>query len=82
LISAAETIPLGRPLRFRIDSPAKTDWIRAIPIRHDGPLEVGIRFAQPCLDDLLLAAMLGIDMGSLLFEDGRPPTFDDAWYAG
>jgi hypothetical protein len=79
LISTPETIPLGTSVRFRIDSPARSDWIRAIPLRRDGPLQVGIRFDQPCLDDLLLAAMLGIDLGSLLFEDGRPPTFGDAW---
>ncbi len=77
LISTDEAIPLGTPVCFRLESPAKTDWIRAHPVRHAGPLQVGIRFVQPCLDDLLLAAMLGIDLGSLILEGGRPPTFAD-----
>jgi hypothetical protein len=77
LVSTEEIIPLGTPVRFRIESPAKTDWIGAIPIRLGGPLQVGIRFVQPCLDDLLLAAMLGVDLASLIIEGGRPPTFAD-----
>ncbi len=77
LISTEETIPLETPVRFRIESPARTDWIGAIPIRLGGPLQLGIRFVQPCLDDLLLAAMLGIDLGSLIHENGQPLTFAD-----
>jgi hypothetical protein len=77
LISTEETLPLGEHVLFRIESPAKTDWIRAYPVRHAGRLEVGLRFDQPCLDDLLLAAMLGIDLGALVLEGGRPPSFDD-----
>jgi hypothetical protein len=77
LISTKEAIPLGTPLRFRLESPAKTDWIGAHPVRHAGSLRLGIRFVKPCLDDLLLAAMLGIDLGSLILDGGRPPTFAD-----
>jgi hypothetical protein len=77
LIFTEEAIPFGTPLCLRLESPAKTDWIRAHPVRRAGPLQVGIRFVQPCLDDLLLAAMLGIDLGSLIIEGGRPPTFAD-----
>jgi hypothetical protein len=61
LISTEETLRLGSPLRFRIEGPVKTDWIWALPVRPAGPLQVGIRFVQPCHDDRLLAAMLGID---------------------
>lgn len=77
LISTEETLQLGEHVLFRIESPAKTDWIRAYPVRNAGRLEVGLRFDQPCLDDLLLAAMLGIDLGALVLEGGRPPSFDD-----
>lgn len=50
-----------------------------IPVRHDQPHQIGFRFAKPCLDDLLLAAMLGIDLGATVFEGGRPPTLADSW---
>jgi PilZ domain len=77
LIVTDEILPLRGTLWFRMESPAKTDWIGVVPVRHDKPHQIGIRFAKPCLDDLLLAAMLGIDLGANILEAGRPPTFAD-----
>ena len=77
LIVTDEILPLRGTLWFRMESPAKTDWIGVVPVRQDKPHQIGIRFRRPCLDDLLLAAMLGIDLGPTVLEGGRPPTFDD-----
>jgi hypothetical protein len=78
LVSTEEIVPLEGYVFFRIESPVKTDWIRAYPVRHAGRLELGLRFHQPCLDDLLLAAMMGIDLGAIILEGGRPTSFDDS----
>jgi hypothetical protein len=77
LISTEETLPLGMSLHFRIESPAKTDWIGVVSVRHDQPHQFGVRFALPCLDDLILAAILGIDLGATVLAGGRPQTFAD-----
>ncbi|MGP0064057.1 MAG: PilZ domain-containing protein [Isosphaeraceae bacterium] len=77
LIVTDERLPLCQTMWFRMESPAKTDWIGVVPVREDRPRQIGIRFVRPCLDDLLLAAMLGIDLGDAVFPDGRPPTFAD-----
>ena len=79
LLVTDEVLPLCGTLWFRMESPAKTDWIGVNPVRHDHSRELGIRFAKPCMDDLLLAAMLGIDLGSSLFEGERPLSFADSW---
>jgi PilZ domain len=79
LIVTDEILPLGGKLWFRMESPAQTDWIGVVPVRHNQLHQIGFRFAKPCLDDLLLAAMLGIDLGATVFDGGRPPTFADTW---
>ena len=61
----------------RMESPAKTDWIAAVSVRLGDSDEVGIRFVDPCPDDLLLAAMLGIDLGPTILGGPRPESVDD-----
>ena len=78
LIVTDEMLPIQGKLWFRMECPAKTDWIGVVPVRHDQPgASIGIRFVRPCLDDLILAAMLGIDLGATVFEGGRPLTIAD-----
>ena len=77
LIVTDEMLPIQGKLWFRMEDPAKTDWIGVVPVRHDDLRQIGIRFVRPCLDDLILAAMLGIDLGATVFEGGRPLTIAD-----
>ena len=72
LVSAEATIPLGKPIRFRIETPARTAWIAAVPVRRGDPRLVGIRFLQRCPYEILLAGMLGVDLGvSIIGGDAR-----------
>ena len=77
LIVADEMPPLHGSLWFRMESPAKTDWIGAEPVRHEGSRRMGLRFIRPCPDDFLLAAMVGVNLMLTILDGGRPPTFDD-----
>jgi hypothetical protein len=60
---------LGMALCFRLEEPAKTDWIWANPVRYGAPWEVGLRFYRPCPGVFLMAATVGIDLASLLEID-------------
>jgi PilZ domain len=72
-----ETPPLHEPIWVRMESPVKTDWLAAVPVRV-GPLrEVAVSFREPCPDDFLLAAMLGIDLGPTIMGCDRPQSWDD-----
>jgi hypothetical protein len=77
LIVADEMPPPRGSFWFRMESPAKTDWIGVEPVRHEGSRRMGLRFVRPCPDDFLLAAMLGVDLVLSILDGGRPPTFDD-----
>lgn len=76
LLSVDEVPPIGA-LWMRMESPARTDWIRVEAVRIDRPGQVAVRFPRPCDDDLLLAAMLGLDFGPTLIDGGLPQSFDD-----
>jgi hypothetical protein len=73
-----DEVPPAGVLWMRMESPARTDWIAAVPIRHDPSRQVAVRFHRPCEDDVLLAAMLGLDFGPTLLDGGLPRSFDDA----
>ena len=75
LVSTEGAIAIGRPLRFRIESPAKTDWIGAVTVRIEDAALIGIRFLQPCQDSLLLAGMLGIELGVSVVDGDLDPKF-------
>jgi hypothetical protein len=77
LIVAQEPPALHEGTWVRMEVPAKTDWIAAVPVRLGELNEVGIRFVDPCPDDLLLAAMLGIDLGPTILKGPRPESVDD-----
>jgi hypothetical protein len=77
LIVAEEPPALHETIWVRMEVPAKTDWIAAVPVRLGGSNRVGIRFVDSCPDDLLLAAMLGIDLGPTILGGPRPESFDD-----
>jgi PilZ domain len=73
-----DDVPPAGTLWMRMESPARTDWVAAVPIRHGPSRQVAVRFLRPCEDDLLLAAMLGLDFGPTLLDGGVPRSFDDA----
>jgi hypothetical protein len=77
LVSAEATIPLAEPIRFRIESPAKTDWIAAVSVRLGELRLVGIRFIGLCPNDILLAGMLGIELGVSAIDGDIAPAFDE-----
>jgi PilZ domain len=76
LITDEASRPSGL-LWIRMESPAKTDWVGAIPTRFDESRRLAVRFTTPCEDDFLLAGMLGLDFGPTIFDGGRPQSFDD-----
>ena len=55
-----------------MDEPAKTDWIAAVAVRLGESNRVGMRFAEPCPDDFLMAALFGIDLGPTFIGDLGP----------
>ncbi len=63
LIRVTQSLALDRPLRLRIDTPVKTDWVEVIPIRLGQQNTVAIMFRERCRDDFLWAAVLGLDFG-------------------
>jgi hypothetical protein len=77
LLVTEETTTLDERFWLRMETPAKTDWIGAVSVRFDQLHHIGIRFSRPCPDDFLLVAMMGIDLGSMILEGGRPLSFDD-----
>jgi hypothetical protein len=77
LVVAGEPPALHETTWVRMEAPAKTDWVAAVPVRLGASNEVGIRFVDPCPDDLLLAAMLGIDLGPTILGGPRPESVDD-----
>lgn len=74
---ATDEVPPAGTLWIRMESPARTDWVAVVPVRQDASRQVAVRFAQPCEDDLLLAATLGLDFGPTLLDGGVPRSFDD-----
>jgi hypothetical protein len=77
LIVTTEPPALHERIWVRMEEPAKTDWIAAVAVRHRNRDEVGLRFVGPRPDDLLLAALLGIDFGPTLLGGPRPESVDD-----
>jgi hypothetical protein len=77
LLTADVAPPIGKPLWVRMESPARTDWVAATSIRVGPCRQVAVRFSGGCPDDLLLGAMLGIDLGPTILDGGRPQSFDD-----
>ena len=73
-----DEVPPAGVLWMRMESPARTDWVAAVPIRQGPSRRVAVRFPRPCEDDLLLAATLGLDFGPTLLDGGLPRSFDDA----
>ncbi len=53
-------------LSFRIDKPVRTDWAKADVAWFGGNRQIGLRFAQECTGDLLLAGTVGIDLALLI----------------
>src|SRR5262245_20588790 len=77
LLATDEVSPPAGLFWIRMESPARTDWVGAIPIRFEPSRQLAVRFTRPCGDDFLLAAMLGLDFGPILLPDGQPQSFDD-----
>ncbi len=77
MILSAEPPPLYETSWIRMEEPAKTDWIAAVAVRLGDSDQVGIRFIDPCPDDFLLAALVGVDIGPTLLGEARPLTVDD-----
>src|SRR5262249_23752700 len=73
-----DEVPPAGVLWMRMESPARTDWVAAVPIRQGPSRRVAVRFPRPCEDDLLLAATLGLDFGPALLDGGLPRSCDDA----
>jgi hypothetical protein len=69
-----ESLALDQPLWVRLESPAKTAWIAAIPVRSDNSQEVGITFQKPCPDEFRLAVTMGLDFGGLFASEGEFPS--------
>jgi hypothetical protein len=63
LIVTTEPPAPDQRIWLRIEEPVKTGWVAAVAMCHSGGNEVGLRFLGPRPDGLLLAALLGIDVG-------------------
>ena len=66
LVAADYTPSFYEPIRTRIESPVKTDWVDAVTVRIHQSGEIVIRFPKGCPDDLLLAGTVGINLLSML----------------
>ena len=73
----SDEIPPAGLLWMRMESPARTEWVAAVPVRRGPERQVGVRFSRPCEDDFLLAATMGLDFGALIIDGGLPRSFDD-----
>jgi hypothetical protein len=63
--------PSRGPVRLRPGWPASPGWLRATVVRTGGPHRLGLEFADPCPDDVLLAVTLGIGFDHLLGGPAR-----------
>jgi PilZ domain len=77
LVVAGIPMPHETPVRLRIESPVKTDWVVATIVRLDQERHVGLHFTDGCPDDLLLASMVGIDLALMVREGGNLTTATD-----
>jgi hypothetical protein len=73
----SDEIPPAGLLWMRMESPARTEWVGALPVRRGPEGQVAVRFSRPCEDDFLLAATMGLDFGAILIDGGIPRSFDD-----
>jgi hypothetical protein len=71
LMSATETPDLHTPVLIRIESPVKTDWVAAVVVRLASLGQVALSFIEPCADDFLLAAWVGLDFTLMLGSPGE-----------
>jgi len=55
--------PLHQAVLLRVERPASSDWVRAKVVWIDGADRAGLAFTEPCPDDVLAAASLGIAIG-------------------
>lgn len=58
--------PVGQPVWFHVETPARTDDIAARVVRVDGSGEIGLSFSSPCPYDLYLTATLGVNPCGML----------------
>lgn len=61
LIVTDDPPPLGQPVWFHVEAPARTDDVGAQVVRHSTANEVGLAFSQPCPYDLYLTAVIGVN---------------------
>jgi len=73
LIVADKRPPYEPPMWLRIESPVKTDWVETTIVRLGRNREIGLQFPRGCLDDLLLAGTIGIDLTTMI-SDGTTRT--------
>ncbi|MDR3638435.1 MAG: PilZ domain-containing protein [Isosphaeraceae bacterium] len=66
LVAADVVPPLGQPVWFHVETPARTDEVGARVVRHGKTNEIGLSFAHPCPYDLYLTATLGINPCGML----------------
>ena len=69
LVVGAISTPHVTAVWLRIESPVKTDWVKASIVRRDQEGQIGLRFTRGCPDDLLVAGTIGIDL-ALLARNG------------
>ena len=69
LVASAISAPQVTAVWLRIESPVKTDWVKATIVRRDQEGQIGLRFTRGCPDDLLVAGTIGIDL-ALLARNG------------
>lgn len=85
-ILMAERPEPGATLCLRMESPAKTGWVWAHPVRFGARGEVGVRFHSECTGELVMAATTGVDLGALLgLRSGTASTLEidvTTWPAG
>jgi hypothetical protein len=76
LVVADVPPPLAQAVWLRVVDPAPTDWVKATVVRHGGPHEAGLAFADRCPADLYMAATLGINpvglLGEVVLSDADP----------
>jgi len=66
LIEAEGRPPQRGTVWLGLEEPARAGWVAARVVRSDGPNRLGVAFAGPCPDDLLLAATLGICLDGMV----------------
>lgn len=68
LFIAESPPPLHHAVWCRLEEPTRTDWIKAIVVRHGEAQEIGLSFPTACPFDFTIAATLGLNFDSL-FRD-------------